>query len=711
MMKQKAIASRTMSHRLLRNFGAIVASTISLAFMSNTISAQVDRTRQPEPGPAPQAAFPHYEEFTLKNGLKVFLVHDDRPLVTFRLQVRGGVGGDGSLPGLSEAAADLLTKGTTSRPAQKFAEQIDFVGGSVNASTSQDAVSVGASGLKKHLKTILDLFADAVKHPAYAADEVAKYKTEQITNLKANKSEPGFLATSAVNKLLYGDTPFGATATEESINSLTPEKLKAYHDTYFLPNNSTLAVVGDFTKEELASTLEAAFGDWAGSRAPALAEPKFPQLSGRRIIIVDRPASVQSSIRVIAKGPSYRESDRPKTFILNSIFGGGTGLGNRLASNLRETHSYTYTPYSYFSSNMYTGNFLAVADVRNEVTDSALAEMIYEIERIQKESVPEDELKRNIQSSVGGFLMSIADPTTTAVRVQSIDFYGLPKDYYERLAGVYSGVTAQDVQSLAKKYINSEDIAVVVVGKASEIKPKLEKFGKVEVWNAELQPAGEGMMTMSSIDGMSADQLWGKMVDAMGGKRKLQAIQALKTTMAVELNAGPQKFNGSIESLEAAPNKKHELVDLGVFKQELWINGSKATRSKMGQVEELSGEELDKQLEEAHILPWAYMQEMGGKLALKGKKEVDGHQTYVVEVTLPKNGAVTYYVDARTFLPYREETAEGQVKTYNDWATVAEGVKMPSALTIEPQPGVTIKASGAKYEINPKFDKKVFEKK
>src|SRR5206468_208251 len=156
---------------------------------------------------------------------------------------------------------------------------------------------------------------------------------------------------------------------------------------------------------------------------------------------------------------------------------------------------------------------------------------------------------------------------------------------------------------------------------------------------------------MSSVDGMNAEQLWGKMIDAMGGKRKLQAITSLKTTAKVEGSAGPQKFSGTTESIEAAPNKKHEILDLGVFKQEEWINGSKVVQSSGGQTRELSGEELDKALEESHINSWAYAQEMGGKLVLKGKKEIDGHQTYMVEKTLPKSGSTTFYIDAKSFLP------------------------------------------------------------
>jgi len=478
--------------RVCRPLHTGVLSLVVLITMSSMLSAQIDRTKQPVPDPPPTATFPHYEEMKLRNGMKIFLVRDERPLVTFRMLVRGGNGEDGDVPGLTDAVGELLTKGTQRRSALQFAQQLDFIGANISASTSPDAISITAGGLKRHLPTILDLFADAIKNPAYTAEELQKFQQEQITGLTSSKARSEFLAEYAVNKVLYGDTPYGRMPSEEAIMKLDPAMLKKYHDSYFVPGNATLAFVGDVSREELLRMLEGAFGDWKTGNAPTVKAPDFPGQKGRRVVLVDRPTAVQSSIRVIGKGPLLRDPERPMTYILNSILGGGTGLGNRLAMNLRETHAYTYTPYSMFDANYFKGHFVAIADVRNEVTDSALQEILFEVERIQKTPVPADELERNKQSAIGNFLMSIADPTNTAVRVQSIDFYGLPKDYYEKLTAAYDATTADHVMQLARKYLKSEDLSVVVVGKASEVKPKLERFGTVEVWNADLLPVSSG---------------------------------------------------------------------------------------------------------------------------------------------------------------------------------------------------------------------------
>jgi predicted Zn-dependent peptidase len=443
--------------------------------------AQIDRTKQPSADPTPAAVFPAYEQFTLSNGLPVFLVRDPRPIVTFRLLVHGGSSADGDLPGLADAAADLLTQGTATRSAAQFADEIDFLGGSISAGAAAEDITVIARGLKEYVPQLLDLYADAIKHPAYAAEEIDKYRQEQITNLQQAKASPEWLATSAINRVLYGQTAYGAVTTEKSIQRLTTDLVAKYYRTYFVPGNAMLAVVGDFTADELKSKLESTLGDWKKGAIPSLPHPKFPERKGRRIVLVDRPTAVQSAIRVLGKGPLFTDPLRPKTTILNTILGGGST--GRLYMNLRETHGYTYGAYSGFDANSYTGRFLAIADVRNAVTDSALTQMILEIEKIH-EGVSDSELRNTVQAAEGGFLMSVADPSVTAQRVLFINEYGLPKDYYQKLVGIYRATSRQDLVDLAKKYLTTDDMAIVVVGKASEIKPKLEKFGKVEVWDA-----------------------------------------------------------------------------------------------------------------------------------------------------------------------------------------------------------------------------------
>jgi predicted Zn-dependent peptidase len=700
-MNTRSLVVRVVSRAL-----NILSLLALLGLMTEVSVAQIDRKHQPAADPAPKASFPSFEQFTLSNGLKVYFVRDPRPVVTFRLQVRGGASTDGKTPGLSSAAADLLTKGSKTHSALDFAQRIDFVGGSIGGSSSADMITVGGSGLKKHVKTILDLYAEAIKFPTYPADELGKYKQEQITALKASQADPGTISTNAVNRVLFGTTAYGLTPTEESLSSLTPQALASYHKTYFTPANSTLAVVGDFSVPELKTMLETAFSDWKKGAAAKIAAPKFPQFKGRRIVLVDRPTSVQSSIRVIGRGPMFNTPERPKTTILNSILGGG-GLGDRFTMNLRETHSFTYSPFAYFNANLYQGYWVGGADVRNDVTDSALKEMLFEIDRIQREDVTPEELNRNVQSSTGRFLMSIAEPNVTAERVQFIDFYGLPKDYYNRLVDIYMSTTAADLRALARKYLASEDLAIVVVGKASEIKSKLEPFGKVEVWDVELNPVPSEKEAGASV-GMAAEQVYAKMLDARGGKRKLQAITSLRQTSPIELSGvGPQPMTGTITMTSAAPNKRYLGIDaMGMKLVEMFADGQHVVQKQGGQKQEMTGADLEKALEENRLLREAWAAEMGATLAARKGKKIDGKETLALDITLPKSGTTTYFLDPATYLVVRTESEDGAI-IYGGWKDVGEGVKMPSQMTLEFGP-ITIKATDIKTDVNAKIDDATF---
>lgn len=668
------------------------------------VQETIDRSKRPAPDPAPAFAFPPYQRFTLDNGLKVFLVRDERPLITFRMLFRGGSGLDGDVTGLADAVADQLVKGTTTMSAQEFARRIDFVGGSINPSASQDALSITASGLRRHLGTILELFAGAVRNPAFSDEELEKYRQDQLTSLKAAKAQPEFLASHAVSRVLYGETPYGAMPTEAVLTSLTPELLRAYHDAYVVPSNGSLAVVGNFTEEELRGLLEGAFGDWKIGPAPTVEPPVFPERRGRRVILVDRPAAVQSSVRVVSSGPRSNNPDRPKCYILNSILGAGTGLGNRLAMNLRETNAFTYTPYSYFDANLYAGSFVAVADVGNEVTSAAVREMLHEIRRMSSEPVPADELERNIQSAVGNFLLSISDPSTTAMRVQSIDFYGLPEDYYSRLVDAYSTTTTDEVARLAGHYLNEENLAIVVVGKSSAIAKELEEFGTVEIWDTELRPVEEAT---EGVYALSESELWARLLEALGGGERLRAVTSMRTVGTVTVSMGGQSMTGAIERIEALPNLHYQVVNVGGMKQESFVNEHQVAQTQMGDTQHLEGEALACELEGSHFLPAAYLEETGASTRAIGRRMVNGAETVAVELLYPMGRSFTYYLDPETFLPRAQEEPEKGVTYLSDWRSI-DGVMLPHAITLEPQPGLSFVVTDIQYQLDVPVDPKRF---
>ena len=667
------------------------------------MAQSIDRTDRPATQALPAVPFPHYETFQLDNGLKVFLVQDPRPLVTMRLLVRGGSSLDLDKPGKAEMTADLLTKGTTTLDAGSFASEIDFIGGNISASAGTDNFVVAASGLRSKFDRILELFAEVVQHPRFEAGEVEKYQSRQIEGLKAARKQTGFLAETALSIVLYGrNSSLGVVPSDETIKAINPSDLHDYHSHVVLPNNSTLAVVGNFSVEELKGLLTKRLGSWKRGEMPSSQGlSTIERMSGNRIILIDRPTSVQSVIRIVSPGPLPVNSDRTRAGLLANILGGGTGLGNRLTMNLRETHGWTYSPYSYFTSNSFTGYHLAAADVNGEATDSAVVEMIAEMKRISTEPIPEKELGINVKSSVGTYVMSLARPEVTVRRVQSVDFYGMPENYYDNLVTTYNTTSSKDLQTLASKYYDRSDMVIVVIGKASEIAEPLEKIGQVELWNEDFQPttnedAGSLKVTLSEV--------WENMLNAMGGKANLQKVTSVSAHGKGEVSGMGQTFPAAFVSMSSKPNNlfieiSANIPGAGLLKlMEQYVTAKSASIYQQGQPIPMRDGQEDSLISSSKFLLEAYVNESGGTLSLKGATEVEGTRAYIVELSKPGFATITYYIDSKSWLLLRQDADGGQV-FYSDWKDVEGGIKRPGSIRLV-SAGGEVAIKDLVYEMN-----------
>lgn len=460
---------------------------LALLLPATPLLADLDRTQRPPADPAPAASFPDYQERTLSNGLKVFIIEDDRqPTLTLRLIIKSGTVNDGTKTGLTSFVANLLPRGTTSRDAATFAQQTDFIGAHLEAMAGPDSLSVVIAGLTKYTPQLLDFFSDAVLHPTFAPEQFAKVQRQALSQLSAEKQEPNALAGKMGGKILYGQHPYGAYRTPETVKSVTRDDLAQSHHEHFLPNNASLAVVGDVKADEIMPLLEKALGGWTKGVVPAVDLPPLPVAEGVTVHLVDRPGSVQSDIVIQEAGPKRSDPDLPELNVLNATLGGG--FSGRLFQNLREKHGWTYGAYSAFDFRKLAGGFEATAETRNEVTGPAIEETLKEMQRIRQELVPEAELQLQRQYNVGNYLLSLENAGRTATRVQDIDLYGLPAEFYKHYASRMASTTPEQTLQLGQKYLHPDKVSIVVVGEAKEIKPQLEKFGKVFVYDTDLKP-------------------------------------------------------------------------------------------------------------------------------------------------------------------------------------------------------------------------------
>lgn len=433
---------------------------------------------------ATEMKMPDYKKVTLDNGLDVYVIEQhETPVVYVQLVIPGGTCFDtDETAGLTNLTSGLLRKGTTTRTADEIAQAIDFVGGSLGAGAGKDAITANTMVLSKHLDTGLELLADIIMHPVFAEEEVERLKEQTVAGIMQAKSDPGTIRNQQFDKIIYGDHPYGlpAAGTQESIFMLTADDVKEFYNKYFIPNNAFMMIIGDVQADAVIGKIKTYFGGWKMGTAPEFNFPQPAPLEGRKVILIDKPDATQSYIALGHHGISRLDSDAFHLRVLNYILGGG-GFQSRLTKNVRGESGLTYGISSSFDFNKYPGEFVVATFTKNESTSEAIDKILDEMETIRKEPVSMDELTE-CQSFYSGYIpLQFETPAQIASYVQTILLYELPMDYYTTYLKEVNTATQDDILKLAQKYLSTENLLIVVVGKAEDVKVQLEKYGPVQV--------------------------------------------------------------------------------------------------------------------------------------------------------------------------------------------------------------------------------------
>jgi predicted Zn-dependent peptidase len=435
---------------------------------------------------------PRAQEATLPNGLRVILLEAHK-VPTFNMQMvvlSGGLSDKPDYRGLATSTAALLREGTTKRSSKDIAEQADALGATLGANSglSSMTTNISTSGLVENLDQTLELFADIIRNPSFPQAEVEKYKARTLAQLQFQRSIPQFLAGEQFSRAIYGaNHPASLVATPaESIKKLATKDLAGFHSANYRPNNAILAIVGDVTLKEIMPKLEKAFGDWQKGDVPAYTIPAAPAQSESKIYLIDRPGSVQTVLQLGTLGIERTSPDYFSVLLANRVLGGGPS--GRLFMNLREDKGYTYGAYSGFGGSKFRGTWQASSEVRTEVTEGAMKEFMYELNRLRNEPVSAEELENAKRAIVGGFALSLEQPTALLQNVVTQKLYNLPADYWDTYPQKVSAITAADVQNAAKKYLDLGRLQVVAVGDATKAREVLTKYGKVELYDADGRP-------------------------------------------------------------------------------------------------------------------------------------------------------------------------------------------------------------------------------
>ena len=474
---------------------ALLAAVLLGASFSS--AAAPDRSKPPQPGPPVPLRLPETSRLKLANGIPVFLVERHKvPLVQVLVVLRGGASADpATRPGLASLTADLLDRGAGTRSALEISDLTDTLGATLEAGAGWDTTTVGINVPVARLPEATALLADLVRIPTFAPEELERVRQERLTEMLQWRDDPAEIAAAAFARAVYGSHTYGRRpeGSPASIQSVTRDEVRRFHATRYTPDAAALVIVGDVRAAETLPLLDRAFGSWAatGPASAASAPAAAPQLSGRRVILVDKPEAPQSQIWIGRVGPPRSTPDYFPLLVANTILGGS--FTSRLNHNLRETKGYSYGAFSQFDYRISTGPFLASAAVQTDKTGPALTEFFKELDAIRDEA-PAPELERARNYAALRYPAGFETDTQVAGRVRDQFVYGLPDDYFNTYVARIQSVTAADVRRVAQQWIDPRHCVIVIVGDRRKVEAQVAALhlGPVTVLSVEEVLAGGG---------------------------------------------------------------------------------------------------------------------------------------------------------------------------------------------------------------------------
>ncbi len=666
-----------------------IFALIALFLISISVDAQIDRSKQPKPGPAPKISLEVPGEFELKNGLKVLVVENHKlPRVSYSLTIDNPPIIEGDKAGVASLLGAMLGNGTTSIPKDVFNDEVDYLGANLTFGSQR----ASARSLSKYADRILQLMADAAINPLLTEEEFQKEKDRLIEGLKTEEKSVQAVSNRVSSALSYGvKHPYGEFVTKETVNNVTLENVNAFYQTNFTPNNAYLVVVGDTDLKTVKKQIKEYFGNWEKSIDVSNPVPDpNANVQYTQINFVDMPNAVQSNI-VLTNNVELKMGDKDyhAVLIANAILGGGaTGY---LFKNLRDDKAYTYGAYSRIGASKYGASRLtATAEVRNEVTDSSVVEMLKEVNRIKTEMVDANELKNAKAMYVGSFVMNVEQPETVARYALNMKTEGLPADFYTTYLEKINAVTAEDVKRVANTYFKSQNARIIVIGKGSDVVGNLEKTGiPIMYFDKYAVPTEKPEFSKPIPDGVTAQTVLNNYLKAVGGADNAKSVSSYLVSADVTIEGVPLPLTAEMKVM--APNK--ESMDMAaegmgvIMKQR--FNGESGYAEQQGMKREMTEKEIAAKKGENSIFPELYYD--AAKISLESITTIDGKDVYKVKVDNGENPSFRFY-DVETGLLNRVETtveAQGQsmtsVVSYSNYSLVGN-VQYPYNMAIKAGP-------------------------
>lgn len=459
----------------------VVTMLLAIASHVPAIAAPAKHYTELEFAPLPDVKLPKYDRFKLDNGMVVYLMEDhELPLVGGTLLVRTG---DRLEPanevGLASLVGEVMrTGGTTEHTGDELNQLLEQRAASVETGIGTTSGSASFSALSEDLETVFDLFAEVIKKPVFAQDKLELAKKQQAGQIARRNDDPSAIAGREFQKLIYGESsPYARTVEYETLNNISREDLVAFYEKYYHPENMILGIIGDFDSAKMRSLIQGKFGEWKPTSKPP--EPTIPPASQAKqggIFVVNQPQLTQSYVQLGHIGGMLKNPDYPALDVLNQVL---NGFGGRLFNEVRSRQGLAYSVYGYWNPSYdYPGVFVAGGQTRSDATVPLIKAIRSEIEKLRTTPITPQELTSAKDQVLNSFVFNFQDPAQTLSRLMRYEYYGYPSDFIFRYQQAVKDTTIEDVQRVAQKYLQPDQIVTLVVGNTSAIQPPLTNLSQ-----------------------------------------------------------------------------------------------------------------------------------------------------------------------------------------------------------------------------------------
>ena len=689
-------------------------ATLAILALAGQAFGQVRDYRDIKTAPLRSFTVPQPKRVTLPNGMVLLLMEDrELPIIRGTARIRGG-GRD--VPADKAGLAGILgqawrTGGTASRTGDQLDEFLESRAAIVETSASEDSTSVSLNVLKNDFDTVLPIFLDIMRNPAFRQEKIDLAKTQANAGISRRNDEAGSILQREAVKLGYGaDSPYARQSEYATIASITRDDLVAFHKKYVHPNNVVFGIVGDFDTATMERKLRQAFSSWArGGSAPTPVALGTPAKPG--VYYVAKDDVNQSNVAFVHGGVMRNSPDYAALQVLNEILN-----SERLFPRIRTQQGLAYSVGGGVGSDWdHPGLFRAQVGTKSETTAQAITSLRTELTNLHTQPFTAEEVNRAKESILNAHVFTMDSRAKILNQAMNLEFYGYPANWYQRYPDLVRQVTIDDIARVAKKYVNPGQVALLVVGKQADFDKPLSTFGTVTPIDITIPEIKSSAAPAAGNAGGQA--LVQKVIGFAGGKAKLDAVQSVRYVQSVSRQTPQGPMDLEVDQLVVFPDRVRSIMKMPMGEMTMVITPDASFMSMGGMgVRDMPGSQRDSiraEIKQDMLTILKYPERY--TFAATGSEKVGDVEAQVLEVSIDGDSA-RWLVDPATGRVLRKVSkargpmAQGdQVTEYTEWKSFG-GIMFPSSSKMIVN-GEQVGTSQAKtIEVNPAVDAKAFEK-